>query len=154
LASAFADGRALPDPSLRRRSAPASTTAIRERKKEAIQTKLFVGNLSFDTTSEQLRALFAETGEVVSVVLPTDRDTGRPRGFAFVELASSEAAAAAIDKLNGTELDGRALRVNEATERPAGGSGFRTGGFGPSAPAHRSRPKGSRRNLRARKHGF
>lgn len=124
-------------------------------KAEAIQTKLFVGNLSFDTTSEQLRELFAELGEVVSVTVPTDRDSGRPRGFAFVELSTAEAATAATEKLNGYELGGRALRVNEATERPAGGSGFRTGGFGASAPpAHRSRPKGSRRNLRARKHGF
>jgi RNA recognition motif-containing protein len=101
-----------------------------------------------------VRRLFAESGEVTSVTVPTDRDTGRPRGFAFVELSTAEEAAAATQKLNGHELNGRALRVNEATERPSGGGGFRAGGFAAGAPAHRPRPKGSRRNLRARKHGF
>jgi RNA recognition motif-containing protein len=91
---------------------------------------------------------------VVSVTVPTDRDSGRSRGFAFVELATAEEATAATQKLNGFELDGRALRVNEATERPAGGPGFRPGGFGAAGPARRPRPKGSRRNLRARKRGF
>jgi RNA recognition motif-containing protein len=92
---------------------------------------------------------------VVSVTVPTDRDSGRSRGFAFVELATAEDATAATQRLNGFELDGRALRVNEATERPAGGPGFRPGGFGAGAgPARRPRPKGSRRNLRARKRGF
>jgi len=123
-------------------------------KKEAIQTKLFVGNLSFDTSSEQLRELFGEVGEVVSVTVPTDRDTGRSRGFAFVELSTAEQAAAATEKLNGYELGGRVLRVNEATERPPGGSSFRPGGFGAPGPSSRPRPKGSRRNLRARKRGF
>lgn len=93
---------------------------------------------------------------MVSVTLPTDRDTGRPRGFAFVEMATSELAAAAMAKLNGFALNGRNLRVDEATERPArsmGGGGG--GGFGAAAPGPpRSRPKGSRRNLRARKRGF
>jgi len=125
------------------------------RKKDAIQTKLFVGNLSFDTTSDQLRDLFGEVGEVVNVTVPTDRDTGRARGFAFVELATSAAAAAAAEKLDGYELDGRALRVNEAVERSEGGGpGFRPRGFAPAPPAHRPRPKGSRRNVRARKRGF
>ncbi len=137
---------------------PGRPSWTRAGKKEAIQTKLFVGNLSFDTSSEQLRDLFAESGEVVSVTVPMDRDTGRPRGFAFVELSTSEQAAAATEKLNGYELDGRALRVNEATERPAGGSAFRPRSFGgpggSGAPAFRPRPKGSRRNLRARKRGF
>jgi RNA recognition motif-containing protein len=129
-----------------------------DQKEEAIQTKLFVGNLSFDTSSEQLRDLFGETGEVVSVTVPIDRDTGRPRGFAFVELSTTEQAAAATEKFNGYELDGRALRVNEATDRPTGGPGFRPRGFGSGpgagAPSFRPRPKGSRRNLRARKRGF
>ncbi len=124
------------------------------RKKDAIQTKLFVGNLSFDTTSEQLRELFGEMGEVVSVTVPTDRDSGRPRGFAFVELSTGEQAAAATAKLNGYELGGRLLRVNEATERPSGGPSFRPGGFGADSARPRSRPKGSRRNLRGRKRSF
>ena len=113
---------------------------------------MFVGNLSFDTTPEQLRELFASLGEVVNVSVPTDRETGRPRGFAFVEMGTDEQAAAAIEKLNGQELGGRPLRVNEAGERPARGSfGGGNAGFGAPAPAFRSRPKGSRRNVRARK---
>jgi len=131
-----------------------SPPETRARKKEAIQTKLFVGNLSFDTTSDQLRDLFAGAGEVGSVTVPTDRDTGRPRRFAFVELSTAEEATAATEKLNGFELDGRALRVNEATERPAGGPSFRPRAFGSAPPSFRPRPKGSRRNLRARKRGF
>jgi len=126
----------------------------RLKKEEAIQTKLFVGNLTFDTTSEQLRELFGTIGEVVNVTVPTDRDSGRSRGFAFVELSTAEQASAATEKLNGYELDGRALRVNEATERPAGGPSFRPGGFGAPGAAFRPRPKGSRRNVRARKRGF
>ena len=116
---------------------------------------MFVGNLSFDTTSDQIRELFAEVGEVVSVNVPVDRDTGRPRGFAFVELSTAEQAAAATEKLNGTELGGRSLRVNEAEDKPTGGSSFRPRGPGAGgAPGFRPRPKGSRRNLRARKRGF
>ena len=113
-----------------------------------------MGNLSFDTTSDQIRDLFAEMGEVVSVSVPVDRDTGRPRGFAFVELLTAEQAAAATEKLNGTELDGRALRVNEATDKPMGGSSRPSGFTAAPPPSSRPRPKGSRRNLRARKRGF
>lgn len=88
-----------------------------------------------------------QVGEVVSVSIPTDRDNGRPRGFAFVELSTAEQAAAAIEKLNGYELEGRAIRVNEASERAPRGPSFGGSGFRP-------RPKGSRRNIRARKRGF
>ena len=92
---------------------------------------------------------------MVSVTVPVDGESGRPRGFAFVEFSTSEQAAAATEKLNGAELGGRALRVNEATERPSGGGAFRPRSFGGSgAPSFRPRPKGSRRNLRARKRGF
>ena len=109
---------------------------------------MFVGNLSFDTASEQLQELFAQVGEVVSVSIPVDRGSGRARGFAFVELSTPEQAAAAIEKLNGSELGGRALRVNEAGERPPSfGRPDAPGG----RPAFRPRPKGSRRNARARK---
>ena len=91
-------------------------------------------------------------GEVVSVSIPSDRDNGRPRGFAFVELSTREEAEAAIQKLNGYELEGRVLRINEATERPSRGPSFgRSGGPGPRGPGFRPRPKGSRRNIRARK---
>lgn len=116
--------------------------------------KLYVGNLSFSTTEEVVRELFAQHGEVVSVSLPADRFTGRPRGFGFVEFATSEAAAAATQKLDGYALEGRNIRVNEATDRAAGGPGGGYGGraFGANAEARRpSRPKGSRRNVRARK---
>jgi RNA recognition motif-containing protein len=91
---------------------------------------------------------------VVGVTVPTDRDTGRPRGFAFVEFASAEQASAAIASFDRHELNGRSLRIDAATERSPGGGGFRPGGFGDRPPAPRSRPKGSRRNLRARKRGF
>jgi RNA recognition motif-containing protein len=91
---------------------------------------LFVGNMSFQTSESELRALFEEFGEVTRVKIPTDRDTGRPRGFAFIEMADATASAAAIAALNGKEVNGRQLRVNEAQpkgERPSGGGG---GGFG------------------------
>lgn len=116
-----------------------------------------MGNLSFDTTSEALHALFAEVGEVVSAVVPTDRLSGRPRGFAFVEFVNGEHAAEAISRFEGFELDGRKLRVNEATAEPSGGRGLGGAGGGrsfgrPDRPGPRpSRPKGSRRNARARK---
>ena len=100
---------------------------------------------------EQLRALFEPIGEVVDVSIPTDRDSGRPRGFAFVELATPELALTAIEQLNGRELGGRALRVNGAEDRPAAARAFGHGGRPGGGPDFRPRPKGSRRNVRARK---
>lgn len=91
---------------------------------------IYVGNLSFDTTEEQLRQAFESFGEVSSVNIITDRYSGESRGFGFVEMASQDAATAAISGLNGQELNGRALNVNEArprTER-GGGRGGRGGG--------------------------
>ena len=89
-------------------------------------TRLYVGNLPFDTDESQLRALFEEAGrQVTEVKVIMDRDTGRPRGFAFVEMASQTDAQAAISALNGKELGGRALTVNEAREQAP-----RRGGFG------------------------
>ena len=79
--------------------------------------KLYVGNLSYQSEQEGLHALFAQFGEVVSAVILSDRDTGRSRGFGFVEMESDDAAEAAIQALNGTEFDGRTLKVNEARER-------------------------------------
>ncbi len=116
--------------------------------------KVFVGNVSFDTTREQLEALFAPMGEITEIVVPTERDSGRPRGFAFVTYASAESAAQAVQKLDGVELGGRNLRVNEAVERtarPMGSGGFSRPFAGGGRPAAPSRPKGSRRNVRARK---
>lgn len=85
-------------------------------------TRLYVGNLPFSATEESLRALFAKHGTVEKVSLITDRDTGRPRGFGFVEMSSADAQRA-IQGLDGTDFGGRPLRVNEAQERPRGGGG-------------------------------
>lgn len=87
----------------------------------------------------------------MDVSIPTDRDSGRPRGFAFVELATPELAVTAIEQLNGRELGGRVLRVNGAEDRPAAPRAFGHGGRPGGGPAFRPRPKGSRRNVRARK---
>ena len=90
--------------------------------------KIYVGNCSFDVTEQQLRDVFSAYGEVDSVSVITDRDTGRPRGFAFVEMSDASAAQAAIRGVNGTELGGRTLNVNEA--RPKGNGGGGGGGRG------------------------
>ncbi len=94
--------------------------------------KMFVGNLSFDTSEQQLKELFSEHGEVTEVHMPDDRETGRPRGFAFVTMDSKSAMVNAIKALDGTELDGRDLKVNEAKPREdrGGGGGHRGGGGG------------------------
>ena len=76
--------------------------------------RLYVGNLSYNTTEGALRSLFAEYGEIESVSMITDRDTGRPKGFAFVEMATEQAANAAISALNGKSVDDREIKVNEA----------------------------------------
>ncbi len=104
--------------------------------------KLYVGNLSFSTSESQLREMFEAHGEVTSASLVMDRETGRPRGFGFVEFASDEQARAAIEALNGKNLDGRDLTVNEARPREAGGGGGsrggRSGGFGGGGGGGRS----------------
>jgi cold-inducible RNA-binding protein len=92
-------------------------------------TKLYVGNLSFRTTSEELRDAFAAVGTVESASVIEDRDTGRSRGFAFVEMATAEEAAAAIEQFNGKDFGGRNLTVNEAKPRADRGGGGR-GGYG------------------------
>ena len=96
-----------------------------------MSTKLYVGNLAFQTTSEELQELFAQAGTVESASVVEDRMTGRSRGFAFVEMATPEEAASAIEQMNGKEVGGRALKVNEAKpreNRSGGGGGGR--GFG------------------------
>ena len=87
-------------------------------------TKLFVGNLPFTATEASVRTLFAAHGTVDSVALITDRDTGRPRGFGFVEVSSADASRA-IEALNGKDFEGRALKVNEAQERERSGGARR-----------------------------
>ena len=91
--------------------------------------RIYVGNLPFSTTDEELRALFSQHGTVESVSLPTDRETGRPRGFAFVDMNQADAARA-IQNLNGKDVGGRALRVNEAEDKPRSGGDGRSGGGG------------------------
>ena len=92
-----------------------------------MNTRLYVGNLAFHTTEDALQRAFAEFGEVQEATLVLDRETGRSRGFGFVSMVNAEDAQRAINEMNGTELDGRALRVNEAEDRrPRGGGG---GGF-------------------------
>ena len=84
---------------------------------------LYVGNMNYDTTRDRLVELFETHGQVTSVNVITDRDSGRPRGFAFVEMATDAAAQAAITALNGQQVDGRALTVNQAKPRTSGGAG-------------------------------
>jgi cold-inducible RNA-binding protein len=91
--------------------------------------KLYVGNLSFQTTEDRLRQLFEPHGTVVSASIVMDRETGRSRGFGFVEMGDSTQGTAAINGLNNTDVDGRKLTVNEAKPKPAGGGG---GGYGGS----------------------
>jgi len=101
--------------------------------------KLFVGNLSFDTTSADLEALFAQIGSCESAAVITDRATGRSRGFGFVEMSSASEAEKAIAELNGKELHGRAISVNEARERQGGGGGGGGGRRGGGGFGGRSR---------------
>lgn len=127
-------------------------------KEVVISTKVFVGNLNYETTQKDLETLFSEVGEVVDVFLPIDRARGRPRGFAFVEFTEGSAVGDAIEKFDGYQLNDRSIRVNEAEERrrPSPG-GFRDSGpadfsHGPKGGA--GKPKGSRRNIRGKKRGF
>jgi hypothetical protein len=102
-----------------------------------VNARIYVGNLPFSAREDDVRQLFAQYGEVVSVVLPTDRETGRPRGFGFVEMSSDDAPKA-IDALNGKDFGGRMLNVNQAREREerprgsygGGGGGYGGGGYG------------------------
>ena len=102
-----------------------------------MNTRLYVGNLSFNTTADGVRTAFQQFGTVSDVHLVTDRETGRSRGFAFVTMGTTEEAAKAIEGMDGKTLDGRPLRVNEAEQRQArggggggGGGGYRGGGGG------------------------
>lgn len=110
--------------------------------------KLYVGNLSYNTTEAQVRALFSQVGEITDVALITDRETGRAKGFGFVEMATDEAAQEAIKRFNGYTLDNRNLTVNEARpreERPSRG-GF--GGGGGGRRDDRGGDRGGRSNRR------
>jgi RNA recognition motif-containing protein len=91
--------------------------------------RLYIGNLSFNTNEETLTGLFSQFGDVTEVKIISDRETGRSRGFGFVSMGDSNGAKAAIAQMDGTMVDGRSLRVNEAEERQQGGGGG-GGGFG------------------------
>jgi cold-inducible RNA-binding protein len=93
---------------------------------EAISAKVFVGNMSFKTTKEELTELLSQVGTIVDVHIPTDRESGRPRGFAFVRFSTDDEAAEAIKRFNGFEFAGRRLNINQAEDRPR-----RTDGAGP-----------------------
>ncbi len=94
---------------------------------------VYVGNLPYNTSSDDLREMFEAFGEVTSANVISDRDSGRSKGFGFVEMSDDAQAQEAIEKLNGTEMDGRTVTVNEARpreDRPRGGGGRRGGGYG------------------------
>lgn len=95
-----------------------------------MNSKLYVGNLSFNTTEADLRRAFEPFGSVTDVYIANDRETGRPRGFAFVTFSTEAESAAAVEKVNGTELDGRTLTVNEARAKESMGGGGGGGGGG------------------------
>src|SRR5258708_31775405 len=102
--------------------------------------KLYVGNLPYNTTEAQVRELFGQAGEITEVALITDRETGRPKGFGFVEMATVEGAQEAIKRFNGYSLENRNLTVNEARpreERSGGGGGFGGGGGRPGVRGDR-----------------
>jgi RNA recognition motif-containing protein len=112
----------------------------------SMSTKLYVGNLTFQTTNQELEQLFGQAGTVQSASVVEDRDTGRSRGFAFVEMSTQDEATSAIEQFNGKEVGGRALKVNEAKPREnrgGGGRGFsdnRGGGYGGNV-GRRSEPR-------------
>ncbi len=113
-----------------------------------MNSKLYIGNMSFNTSEDALRSAFSQFGNVTDVYIANDRETGRPRGFAFVTFSTEEESKAAIEKMNGADLDGRALTVNEARPKdssgPSGGGG---GGrnFGPDRKAGAFQARGNRR---------
>ncbi len=109
-------------------------------------TNIFVGNLSYQTTQEELHQAFSQYGGVERVNIVTDRDTGQARGFAFVEMTDAREAETAISQLNGYEMGGRALNVNEARPKPAGGGGggFNRGRSGGGGGGNRGGGGGSR----------
>jgi RNA recognition motif-containing protein len=102
-------------------------------------TNIYVGNISYQTTEDDLHAAFAAFGGIERVNIVTDRDTGQPRGFAFVEMSEKDSAEKAIAQLNGTDLGGRSITVNEARPKPSGGSGYGGGRGGSGGGGRGSR---------------
>jgi cold-inducible RNA-binding protein len=125
------------DPSTKHGVSPAGSAKINRRlnrrrkgETESMGKKLFVGGLSWDTTDDGLRQAFQPFGEITEAKVITDRDTGRSRGFGFVTFNGDEEAKAAIAKMDGTVLDGKTIKVNEAQEKSPRGGGRPGGGFG------------------------
>ncbi len=110
--------------------------------------EIYVGNLAYATKDEGLKAAFSAFGEVTAVRVVTDRMTGRSKGFGFVTMPDSAQAQAAIDALNGRELDGRTVRVNESQPKPREERGERRGGFGGGRGGFRGGDRGPRRETR------
>ncbi len=106
--------------------------------------KIYIGNMSFDTTEDTVRQAFEAYGEINSINLISDRETGRPKGFGFVEMSNDEQAKAAIAGLNGTDMGGRTVNVNEARPRPEGGGGGSRGGSGGGRGGNRGGGGGGR----------
>ncbi len=104
-------------------------------------TRIYVGNLPYSADNAQLTQMFSAYGDVVDARVITDRDSGQSKGFAFVEMSTEESARQAIAELNGTLLDNRALRLDEASERPNGGRGGNGGGYSDRS-RHSDRPRG------------
>lgn len=113
-----------------------------------MNTKIYIGNLSFDATEQDLKDLFEPHGEVTEIFMPTDRESGRPRGFAFVTMGSSDSMNAAISELNGQEFLGRALVVNEAKPQERQGGDRNRGGYGGGGYGGRRDDGGYRRDRR------
>ncbi|HEU5079133.1 MAG TPA: RNA-binding protein [Opitutaceae bacterium] len=113
-----------------------------------MNSKLYVGNLSFNTSQAELRSAFEKFGMVTDIHVPNDRETGRPRGFAFITFSTDEESKLAAEKMNGVELDGRALTVNEARPKEAGFGGTTAGGRTFTSPNRRAgafQERGNRR---------
>jgi cold-inducible RNA-binding protein len=109
---------------------PRNRPLTEERGENDMAKRLYVGNLAYSVTEADLREVFTETGTVADVKVVLDRESGRPRGFAFVEMSTDDEAAKAMQTLNGREIQGRAISVSEARERSGGGSGGGGGGGG------------------------
>lgn len=121
--------------------------------REIIMKNVFVGNMNFQTTEAELRALFEPFGQVSRVHIAMDRETGRARGFAFVEMPNDEEAAKAMSSLDGKEVGGRALKVNEARPKGASGGGGPRGGGGGGYDRDRDRNRGGGRGGNSRQGG-
>lgn len=110
-----------------------------------MNTKLYVGNLSFNTNEDALRAAFEQFGAITDIYVASDRETGRPRGFAFVTFTTEDESKAAIEKMHGTQLDGREITVNEAKPKEASGGGGLRNFNSPNRRAGAFQDRGNRR---------